>query len=362
MGRIDQLIAKLCPEGVKHERLGEVLDLVFGERITKSQDAGTTYRVFGGGGASFMTDKWNCEDAFVISRFALSQECVREVKGKFWLLDSGFTFRPLNQNLLTRFVGYIMLSLQPKIFELSAGAAQKNLKLDLFRKIAIPVPPLEVQQEIVKILDAFTKLEAELEAELEARRKQNEHYRRQLLSTGLIAGAPRKSVEEIARSVIPSRSIPKSDYDSGAMVPIIDQSQAFVCGYTDDVEARLDIGECVIFGDHTRALKWVDFAFACGASGTKILQFTDDIFPKFAYHALSDLEIPNRGYNRHWTVLAPMTIPVPALDTQREIAATLDALDALVNDISIGLPAEIAARRKQYEHYRDKLLTFEEAS
>lgn len=117
-----------------------------------------------------------------------------------------------------------------------------------------------------------------------------------------------------------------------------------------------------MFGDHTRAVKWVDFEFAVGADGTKVLVASDQTLMRFAYHAMQNLDIPSRGYNRHWTVVREMHIPLPPLDEQRRIVAILDRFDALVNDLSVGLPAELAARRTQYEHYRDRLLTFEEAS
>jgi len=135
----DSLAARGPVETVK---LGECIKLSFGERITKMHDAGTRYPVFGGGGASFMTDSFNRSDEFVISRFALSEACVRFVPGEFWLLDSGITF-DVNESLcVKRYIGQFLLSRQIDIYRKSAGAAQRNLKTAEFLSMGVPLPRL----------------------------------------------------------------------------------------------------------------------------------------------------------------------------------------------------------------------------
>jgi type I restriction enzyme, S subunit len=107
--------------------------------------------------------------------------------------------------------------------------------------------------------------------------------------------------------------------------PVVDQGQAFIAGYSD-AEARVirDDLPLVIFGDHTRCLKYVDFPFILGADGTKVLKPKEDLFDeKFFYYALLNLDIPNRGYNRHFTVLKGKTVPRPERDEQRKIAGVL---------------------------------------
>ena len=107
--------------------------------------------------------------------------------------------------------------------------------------------------------------------------------------------------------------------------PVVDQGQAFIAGYSD-VEERVirDDLPMVIFGDHTRCVKYVDFPFILGADGTKVLKPKEDLFdPKFFYYALLSLDIPNRGYNRHFTVLKEKTVPRPDKDEQRKIAGVL---------------------------------------
>ena len=166
--------------------LRECIELCFGERITKTQHAGTLYPVYGGGGASFATDSFNRADEFVISRFALSEVCVRYVSGEFWLLDSGITFNVNESCCDKRYVGQFLLSRQNDIYRKSAGAAQRNLKIAEFLSMEVPLPGLVEQRRIADLLDRFVTLvndiSSGLPAEIAARRAQYEHYRDRLLS------------------------------------------------------------------------------------------------------------------------------------------------------------------------------------
>lgn len=162
MSRLSELIAELCPDGVEYRTLGEVIVLRFGERITKSKSIGTAYPVYGGGGESFRTGNWNREDKCVVSRFAMSEQCVRHVSGKFWLMDSGLTFEAIDGRLDEMYIEKWLSANQLKIYACSTKSAQRNLKTDLFLRLRIPVPPLEVQREVVRILDEYTTAHDEL--------------------------------------------------------------------------------------------------------------------------------------------------------------------------------------------------------
>ena len=116
-----------------------------------------------------------------------------------------------------------------------------------------------------------------------------------------------------------------ADIQPSGRFPVVDQGQAFIAGYSD-VEERVirDDLPMVIFGDHTRCVKYVDFPFILGADGTKILKPKEDLFdPKFFYYAVLSLDLPNRGYNRHFTVLKEKTVPRPDKNEQRKIAGVL---------------------------------------
>lgn len=158
-----------------------------------------------------------------------------------------------------------------------------------------------------------------------------------------------------------SNSIPKKDYKEVGKIPIIDQSQAYIAGYTDDESAVPPILPCIIFGDHTRVVKYADMKFAQGDSGTKVfIPATDAVITKYIYYAFCNLEIPSRGYNRHWTIVKDIKIPLPPLPVQQEIVRILDKFTELTAEFTAELTAELTARKKQYEYYRDLLLTFDD--
>jgi len=141
--------------------LGEVIRLNFGERITKNNKQGTKFPVYGGGGESFRTDEYNRENEYVIARFAMSENCVRYVSGQFWMMDSGGTFsiKPEYQDKLNKdFVGKILLNRQEDIFMCARGGAQKNLNNDHFYELKIPLPPLEIQEQVVEQIDGYQKI------------------------------------------------------------------------------------------------------------------------------------------------------------------------------------------------------------
>lgn len=148
--------------------------------------------------------------------------------------------------------------------------------------------------------------------------------------------------------------IKREDYVRDANFPIVDQSKAFIAGYTDDLDSLLPRAEYVVFGEHTRAVKYVDFEFAQGADGLKILCPVVGLLPRFLYFVVSNLDVPSRGYNRHWPILKDLRVPVPPLEVQREIVGILDKFTQLEAE----LEAELEARRLQDGHYRDALLAF----
>ena len=137
-------------------RVSEIIDFNFGTRITKKNDFGSKYPVYGGGGESFRTDEYNRENEMIISRFAMSELCVRFVAGKFFMLDSGFTYsiKPEKQKeVLKGYIDRYFLSKQSIIYNCSRGNAQKNLDVNRFKDLMIPLPPIEVQKEIVEQIE-----------------------------------------------------------------------------------------------------------------------------------------------------------------------------------------------------------------
>ncbi|MHB9056707.1 MAG: restriction endonuclease subunit S [Paludibacteraceae bacterium] len=157
-------------------------------------------------------------------------------------------------------------------------------------------------------------------------------------------------------TISPPGKLTKNLYRNVGAFPIIDQGQDFIVGYTDDKEITINDGLYVVFGDHTEAFKYIDFAFAQGADGIKILSTDNEkIIPKYLFIALNNFYIKTGKYTRHFSFLRKTFIPIPPLPIQQEIVTILDTFIALDGS----LQAELEARRKQYEHYRNELLNFE---
>ena len=142
----------------EYKRLDEACRIDFGTRVVQKKDGGSTYDVYGGGGATFKMDRYNREDCFIVSRFAMSPKCTRYVKGKFFLNDSGLSVSSNSPSLTQAFVDCFLLANNDKIYAMGKGAAQRNLDMASFRKMSIPVPPLDEQQRIVAELDLLTEV------------------------------------------------------------------------------------------------------------------------------------------------------------------------------------------------------------
>jgi type I restriction enzyme M protein len=151
-------------EGMRYEKINDICDIQFGKRIKRDNVEitddymGEKYPCYGGGDISFYMKEYNREGFnIVISRFGISEKCVRLIDCKFWLNDSGFTLKSNNENILnTKYLGYYFhVEMQKKIYSMSCGACQKNLQMDNFRSIEIPVPSLSAQNKIVERFDAI---------------------------------------------------------------------------------------------------------------------------------------------------------------------------------------------------------------
>ena len=166
-------------------------------------------------------------------------------------------------------------------------------------------------------------------------------------------------IDQIFKTITAPKKLNRKEYKEKGSFPIIDQGQNFIIGYTDDKTSILPKDEYIIFGEHTRIIKYVNFPFAQGADGLKILVSANkQMNTKYLYYAFSKLEIPSRGYNRHWSIVKDLCIPIPPLLIQQEIVRILDKYIELDAELEKELQDELEARKKQYEYYRNELLTF----
>ena len=164
-----------------------------------------------------------------------------------------------------------------------------------------------------------------------------------------------KKLGASCRVITPHKKLVKELYALEGLYPIIDQGQKDIVGYTNDSSAIIPEDEYVLFGDHTRYVKYHNGCFAQGADGLKILKAHVGILPRYLYYAFSNTDVPSRGYSRHWAIAKDLLIPIPLMIEQQKIVEQLDTFTSSIDN----LKQQIALRRKQYEYYRDQLLDLE---
>ena len=134
-------------------KIKDLIDIEYGTRIVKNKEAGTLYPVYGGGAETFKADKFNREDCFVISRFGMSPHCVRYVKDKFFLNDSGFTYSIIHDDCNKKYLDNLLATYESIVYLCGRGVGQKNIDIDLFNNIKLPLPPMDIQEKIVKEIE-----------------------------------------------------------------------------------------------------------------------------------------------------------------------------------------------------------------
>ena len=138
--------------------LSKIAKVEFGTRITKNRATGNLYPVYGGGGETFRTDDYNRQDELIISRFGMSKNCVRFVKDKFFLNDSGLTLSIDNPNCLRDYLNIVLLNSKEQIYSFGRGGAQKNLNVESFLNLEIPLPSIQIQEEFIKEISNYQKI------------------------------------------------------------------------------------------------------------------------------------------------------------------------------------------------------------
>lgn len=397
MSRIDELLAEQCPDGVPFRPLGELGRRNAGTQVTAGQmkamhRPGAPVRIFGAGSTNADVSEAEVPPKSIIREPSILVKSRGHIG--FAFVDQPFTHKnelwsyTINHSSVdSRFAYYYLLTRVQGLQGLAAATSVKlpQLAVGDTDRLPIPVPPIEVQREIVAILDTFSALEAELEAELEARRKQYAHFRSLILNHQAAELVRLGDLGRWVGGLTPSKEQPK--YWAHGQIPWV--ASMDVDGSTD-IQVRSFVTEAALA---ETALRTVPGPAVVAVMRSNILRrrlpigmTTCDVTlnqdvkglialpgvePRYVRLALLDAAERIRAacVRVDGSMAAVDTkrflayaIPLPSLAEQGRIAAALDAFDALVSDLSSGLPAELAARRKQYEYYRDKLLTFREAS
>lgn len=405
MSQIDKLIADLCPDGVEFNALGDIARLVRGNGMPKSDltengvgaihygQIYTRYGAWARATISFVSEATAAKLAKVDPGDIIitnTSENIEDVgKAVAWVGDkqivTGGHATVIKHAQDPKYLSYWF---QSRAFfsqkrALATGTKVIDVSARQLEKVRIPIPPLEVQREIVRVLDKFTQLEAELEAELEARRRQYEHYRHRLLNAVEGATVEIGSLGVWRSGLTPSKSNP-TYWESGnipwlASMDVSNESSKEIRGRVTQIalektSLRLIPAPSLAVVFRSNILRRV-LPIRLVDTDTTVNQDIRALVPsdlvdiEYAYQALrANSEQLRQNCVRTDGSMAAIDaktffswkVPLPELAEQRLIARKLRRFDSLVNDLSVGLPAELEARRKQYEYYRDRLLTFEE--
>ena len=292
--------------------------------------------------------------------------------------------KSLSACLLPKFVFYYMFVIDEWCKKNVNAGNFASVDMKRFKKLDFPLPPIEVQTEIIHILDKFTSLEAELEAELDCRKRQYEYYRDKLLSFENVGGqeVEWKKMSEVG-TFIRGNGLQKKDFtESGVGCIHYGQIYTKLNTFTDktltycseNVAKKLTPvhpGDLIIactsenVEDVCKSVAWLGKEDI--VTGGHACVFSHHENPKYIAYLLQTENFfqQKKKYARGVKVidikvadLQKITLPIPSLEEQHRIVSILDRFESLTTSLQSGLPAEIAARRQQYEHYRDKLLTF----
>jgi type I restriction enzyme S subunit len=386
MNKLEELIQQYCPNGVNFRPLGEVCSSIrTGKLNANEKDEDGLYPFFTCDAEPYRinTYAFDCE-AILITGNGSQVGHINYYKGKFNAYQRTYVLSSFIETVDVFFVlHYFRAYLKEYILVNSKKGSVPYITLPMLQNFLIPIPPLPVQEEIVRVLDTFTELQAELQAELQKRLQQYKYYRDNLLSFEGRTDVEWKKLGEIATEWYRGAGIKRDEVSE----------EGYPCIRYGEIHTTYNIwfDECVSHTDESQqpARKYADYGdilFAITSEDIPfvgnsvaylgkerilvggdivVMKHTQD--PKYMSYVLSTSDaVKQKGKGKvkskvvHTNVpsLQEIVVPLPSLEEQKRIASTLDKFYSLLNDLTSGLPAEIEKRKQQYEYYRDKLLTF----
>ena len=392
MSRLEELIQQLCPDGVEYKAIKEEYQRLKGTPITAAKmkeiaRSDGEVRVFAGGKTVIDAHEKDIPNANIIYVPAVLVQSRGVIDAIYY--EKPFTFKnemwayTHPEKTSVKFLYYVLKSNMGKFRDAASGMGSlPQISLSVTEDFRIPLPPLPVQQEIVRILDTFTELTAELAAELAARKKQYEYYRDKLL-TFEQSYRIGKIIDMLVQPITDGPHTTPTLVDSG--IPFLSAEAVFDgrihCekkrGYITEAfdaecckkyKPQKDDVFMVKSGSTTGKVGYVDTEERFNIwSPLAAMRVNDHCSSRYLFHLLQSTSVQKQVKakashgsqpNLSMRALEQFEVPIPPLDVQLKIARLLDNFDAICSDLNIGLPAEMEARRKQYEYYRDKLLSF----
>ena len=388
MSRLEELIQQYCPDGVEYHPLWSLtawdkkfngIDKSKQKRVIKynyllAADL-KSYQVDEGSVKLLTTNISNLYTSEELAGDLASEgevvaipwggnPIVQYYKGRFLTADNRIATSLDTNNLNNKFLYYCMLSQMKLISSFYRGSGIKHPEMAKVLDLEIPVPPLPVQEEIVRILDTFTELQAELQAELQKRKEQHKYYREGLLTSFVSTQNINKyKLGDICELGTGSHNT-QDGLKEGAF-PFYTRGVdiLWLSTYDFDETAIITAGDGVGVG---KVFHYVKGKYALHQRAYRIVPNQKIVLPRYLYYYF---ETEFYAYIMRSSVSSSVTsirkqmlldfpVILPSLSDQQKIVDILDRFDQLTNDLTAGLPAEIEKRRQQYEYYRDKLLTF----
>lgn len=407
MTKLKELIKELCPNGVeiaplwsltiwdkrfnavekyKQPKVISYPYLLAADLFALEENNGNVFLLSTGEQTGWTTEEKAgrnmCEGEVVTMPWGKSRavtDCIKYYKGKFVTADNRIMTSSNKEKLLNKYLYYWFMSVGCVVDSFYRGSGIKHPDMAKVLDLQIPVPPIPVQEEIVRILDSFT----ELAAELAARKKQYEYYRNALLNNHTLQ-SNLCSISELGKwSGGKTPSMERKEFWTNGTIPWIsskDMKEPTLSDTEDHIseqavsEASMTIypKHCIAIVTrsgilkHTLPVSYVPFATTVNQD-IKVLVPNERVLPRFAYHLLQTYSDDIRAKTKKqggtvdsldFQAVLSYKVPVPPKDVQERLIQVLDNFDSICSDLKIGLPAEIEARKKQYEFYRDKLLSF----
>ena len=370
MSKLQELIKELCPDGVEFKKLEEVCEIFSGKNKQKKEQG--KYPVYGSTGIIAYCDNYQYDkEQLLIARVGANAGFIHIANGKYDVSDNTLIVDVIG-TCNSIYIYYVLVN--SNINRYSKGGGQPLVTASDIKKIEIPLPPLEIQNEIVRILDTFTSHTAELQA----RKEQYEYYRNKLLTFDENDERVKWiKLGEIGNTCMCKRIMKHQTSDIGE-VPFFKigtfgkEADAFISyELYDEYKNKYSFprkGEILISASGTIGRTVIYDGQDAYFQDSNIIWIQNDeskVLNKYLYYYYQIIEWNVEGgtikrlYN---TNLSKTIIAYPPLSEQQRIISILDKFESLVNDLSEGLPAEIAAVQEQYEYYRNKLLTFKRKS
>ena len=382
MSKLEELIQELCPDGVEYKTLGELCNTITtGKLNANAMVENGEYPFYTCDSTPYRIDKYAFdEESILISGNGSQVGHVNYYKGKFNAYQRTYVLYDFKEIHVKYLLHYLKGYLRNYIIVHSKKGSIPYITLPMLKEFKLPVPPLEVQCEIVRILDKFTLLTAELTAELTARRKQYEYYRKKLFEE-VVEKSEIMKIQDISKNIssggTPSTSI--TEYYNGEIPWLRTQEVNF----NEIWDTKVKITNLALQNSSVKMIPAncvivAMYGATVGRAGINKIPLTtnqaccnieiNEIKANYKYLFYWLLEkydhIKSLGQgsqtNINSNIIKKLELPIPSLHEQIKIVDILDRFDKLCNDITSGLPAEIELNNKRYEYYRDKLLTFKE--